>query len=491
MLEEPSPYVYAILFLWVPICAMIFASTNPVRAVVYTVVFGTLFLPERAAVDPPILPPIDKNGLSMLCALVGLVMTAPRRVFDAKPFRGWDIPILIMIATNVGTVQTHGDTFIFGGQPDWNGDPFPITVLPGLSPSYAFSMTMGDLVNLWAPYFLARATFRSREDVGELLRALSIGALLYMPLMALEMVVSPQLHRWVYGYHASNFAHAVRGSGFKPNVFLMGGLAVALFGYVSVTAATTLHRTRLPAGPVPAIVAVGGMTLALVFSRNTAVLVYLTATLPLALFARARTQARVALVLVSLLAAFPYLRATDRVPTEDLVAVANKYSNERAQSLKFRFDNEDILLEKALERPWFGWGGYSRNRVFDEFTGKDISITDGEWIIHMGYRGGLGTAGWIMMFFLPVFAAVRTIGRTPLELDRLLLGGLALAVGVHAIDLLPNASFNAIPYFLAGTLAGLVSGLRQRRALPTSVGQSVALARVAAPGAPVHGQSAR
>jgi hypothetical protein len=489
VLEEPSPYVYAILFLWVPISAMIFASTNPVRAVVYTVVFGTLFLPERAAVDPPILPPIDKNGLTMLCALVGLVMTSPRRVFDAKPFRGWDIPVLLMIATHVGTVQTNGDTFIYGGQPDWNGEPFPITVLPALPSTYVLPMTMSDLVNLWAPYFLARATFRSREDVGELLRALSVGALIYVPLMAIEMVMSPQLHRWVYGYHASNFAHAVRGSGFKPNVFLMGGLAVALFGYVSVTAATTLHRTRLRAGPIPAIAAVGAMTMALVFSRNTAVLVYLAATLPLALFARARTQARVAFVLVALFASFPYLRVTDRVPTEDLVALSARYDDERAQSLKFRFDNEDILLEKALERPWFGWGGHSRNRVFDEVTGKDISITDGEWIIHMGYRGGLGTAGWVLLFLMPIVAAVRTIKRTPLELDRLLLGGLALAVAVHAIDLLPNAAFNSIPYLLAGALAGLVSGLRQARAASTQaagqfVGPSVALARVRTGDAP-------
>jgi hypothetical protein len=467
--------------LWVPISAMIFATTTPVRAVVYTVVFGTLFLPERAAVDPPILPPIDKHGLSMICALVGLTMTAPRRVFDAKPFRGWDVPILLMIVTHVGTVQTNGDTFIYGGQLDWNGEPFPITVLPSLPPSYVFPMTMQDLVNLWAPFFLARATIRSREDAGELLRALSLGAVLYVPLMVAEMVLSPQIHRWVYGYHASNFAHAVRGSGFKPNVFLMGGLAVALFGFVSVSAATTLHRTRLPAGPVPAIVAVGGMTLALVFSRNTAVLVYLAATLPLAMFTRARTQARVALIIVSLFAAFPYLRVSDRVPTEDLVALSARYNDERAQSLKFRFDNENILLEKALERPWFGWGGHSRNRVFDEVTGKDISITDGEWIIHMGYRGGLGTAGWILLFLMPIVAAVRAVGRTPLELDRLLLGGLALTVAVHAIDLLPNASFNSLPYLLAGALAGLVSGLRQR---PAASAQSVALARIVAPPAP-------
>lgn len=481
MLQEPTPYVYAILFLWVPISAMIFASTTPVRAVVYTVVFGTLFLPERVAVDPPILPPIDKNGLSMLCALVGLVMTAPRRVFAAKPFRGWDIPIVIMVVASVGTVQTNGDTFIYGGQPDWNGDPFPITVLPALPKSYIVSMTMQDIVSLWAPFFLARATFRSREDVAELLRALSTAAVIYVPLMVIEMIVSPQLHRWVFGYHASNFAHAVRGSGFKPNVFMLGGLAVALFGFISVMAATTLHRTRLPAGPVPAIVAAGGMTLALVFSRNTAVLVYLAATLPLALAFRARTQARVALVLVSLFAAFPYLRVTDRVPTDDLVALSARYDDERAQSLKFRFDNEDILLERALERPWFGWGGYSRNRVFDEVTGKDISITDGEWIIHMGYRGVVGTAGWILLLFMPVFAAARLIPRTPLEVDRLLLGGLSLAVAVQAIDLLPNASFNSLPYLMAGVLAGLVSGLRERPAAPASA--QVALARIA-PGAP-------
>ena len=52
---------------------------------------------------------------------------------------------------------------------------------------------------------------------------------------------------------------------------------------------------------------------------------------------------------------------------------------DRAGSLEFRLDNEDMLIARAMQRPLFGWGGWGRARVHDE-DGKDISVTDGLWI---------------------------------------------------------------------------------------------------------------
>ena len=45
-----------------------------------------------------------------------------------------------------------------------------------------------------------------------------------------------------------------------------------------------------------------------------------------------------------------------------------------------------MLAAKAMRRPVFGWGGWGRSRVHDEW-GTDLSITDGLWIIQFGQLG--------------------------------------------------------------------------------------------------------
>ena len=37
---------------------------------------------------------------------------------------------------------------------------------------------------------------------------------------------------------------------------------------------------------------------------------------------------------------------------------------ERAESLEYRFMCEDLLVEKAIQQPIFGWGGLGRSSVY-------------------------------------------------------------------------------------------------------------------------------
>src|SRR5690606_1960632 len=135
---------------------------------------------------------------------------------------------------------------------------------------------------------------------------------------------------------------------------------------------------KSPAGipPVGALVLNWGV---LALSRNVGANVYALATVPMVLVSRGRTASRVALVLAHLVVADPALRFSGVFPVENMVTVASRLSPERAHSLNVRFVNEEMLMAKARERPWFGWGGFGRNRIYDEY-GKDVSITDGEWI---------------------------------------------------------------------------------------------------------------
>ena len=107
-------------------------------------------------------------------------------------------------------------------------------------------------------------------------------------------------------------------------------------------------------------------------------------------------------VLVCIPPAYMVARSTGWWTGENLsTAVSEKFSPERGPSLQFRFDNEKILVDKALDGTLFGWGGWNRSRVFDE-EGKDISVTDGLWIITLGTRGIYGLVLLTIVVLLPV-----------------------------------------------------------------------------------------
>jgi hypothetical protein len=448
---------YLVLALWVPIAAAAFAVTRPEKAALIVILGGILMLPERAAFDLPALPPMDKNGLAFFCAFVGMLLFARRKVFAARPLRGIDLFFIVIALANVGTALTNGDPLMYGGGVDYDGvTPLQPIVLPGTRAYDILSMTVRDVIAIYMPFLVGRALFRDRDAAKLLLQATVVGGLVYVPLMLIEMRLSPQLHNWIYGYYATFFGHAVRGSGFKPTVFMAGGLAVAIYCFMAVMSAAILQRTRNTIGPVPAIVALGLLWLTLLGSRNMGANIFAVVCVPLVLLPTKRLPVRVATALVVLVVVFPTLRATQTFPTEDIVRQAGKYNHERAESLNFRFTNEDILLEKAQERIWFGWGGFGRNRVFDE-RGKDISVTDGEWIIRLGSRGIFGYAGSFGLLLVPVLMARRRMRTTDDVTARQMMGGLCLLVAANAVDLLPNGLFNNLPFFYAGALAGLAS----------------------------------
>jgi hypothetical protein len=463
---EASIRAYLVLALWAPLAAAAFTVTKPAKAALLVFLGGVLFLPERAAFDLPLFPPMDKNGVSVFCAFVGMLVFARRQVLAARPLRGIDAFFVLIALANVGTALSNGDPLRIGGGVDYDGvTPLAPIVLPGTRAYDILSMTVRDVIGIYMPFLLGRVLIRDRESGVWLLQATVLGGLIYVPLMLVEMRLSPQLHNWVYGYYATFFGHAVRGAGFKPTVFLGGGLAVAIFVLMAVVSAAILHRARRSVGPLPAMVALGVLWIALLGSRNMGANIFALVCVPIVFVSAKRLAARVAMLLVVLVVVFPTLRATQTFPTDDLVAYATRYSVERAESLNFRFENEDILLDKAQERIWFGWGGFGRNRVFDE-RGKDISVTDGEWIIRLGTRGVFGYVGSFGLLLVPVLMARRKVAAIEHPGERRILGGLCLIVAVNAVDLLPNGLFNHLPFFYAGALAGLANAASRPRGAP-------------------------
>ena len=210
----------------------------------------------------------------------------------------------------------------------------------------------------------------------------------------------------------------------------------------------------------------------LAVSRNMAALLYTLVAVPIVLMSRGKLAITAAVVLAILVLLYPPMRAWEMLDVYSLIEWLTELSPERADSLHVRFYNEDILYERASERLTFGWGGYGRNRVYDE-RGNDICLTDGEWIIRIGGRGVVGFIATFGLILTPIFIAWRRAHRIP-KRGRVYVDALAIICALFAVDLLPNSLFTKLPFFFGGALLGLVRGDQTR---PTQIA-------VQQPGAP-------
>jgi hypothetical protein len=139
----------------------------------------------------------------------------------------------------------------------------------------------------------------------------------------------------------------------------------------------------------------------------------------------------------------------------DVVETLSQYSEDRAQSLGFRIKHENMLIERAWERPVFGWGGWGRNRVHDE-EGNDISVTDGLWIIQLGTYGIVGLASLYAVMLLPLaLLLLRYSTRSLLCPEMAAPLALGVLVTLFAIDGIPNAMVNPVFILTMGGLAGM------------------------------------
>jgi hypothetical protein len=143
-------------------------------------------------------------------------------------------------------------------------------------------------------------------------------------------------------------------------------------------------------------------------------------------------------------------------PTQQIVALVETVGPERAESLAFRFRNEELLLAHASERPWLGWGAYARNRVFSA-SGDDVAVTDGLWIILLGQQGFAGMASTLALLLVPVIVAWRRIGGLPSPAQRGIVALVSVLVALCAVDLLPNSSIPPYTPALSGALVGLMT----------------------------------
>jgi hypothetical protein len=413
----------------------------------WTILGGYLLLPYGAAIKFSGIPSFDKNSIPNLAALICCALAARS---PPRSRSGLGLAELCVLAYLVGPFLTS----------EFNKDPIRVGdgVLPGLDNYEALSVVVSQFIFL-IPFFLGRRFLRSSADNSEILRILVIAGLFYALLMLIEIRIGPQLNYRLYGY-TNSFITELRDGGYRAVLFMQNGLVTAFFLMTAAVAAAALWRTRTRIMPVASSAVLGYLMAVLLLTKSLGAFVYGAALVPLIRLTNPRLQLRIAAVLAAIALFYPLLRTADLVPTNFMVNVARSISSEdRADSLNYRFLQERQLLEHASERLLFGWGRFGRNLIYLEDTDLDISVTDGLWTITLGQFGLVGFLAQFGLLALTVFRAAAAFRFAESVNDKVYLAALALIVAIGMVDLLPNASLSPWTWLVAGALLGRAEAL--------------------------------
>jgi len=421
------------MFGWIPVVLYLFGSLPARRALIVSFIAAWLFLPQ-AAFPVPGLPDYTKMTATCYGVLLATI------IFDVQRFSsfrfGWlDVPMLVWCLCPLVSSLTND-----------------LGLYDGVSAVIAQTAIWG------VPYYLGRVYLNDLDGLRKLAIGIFAGGLIYIPLCLFEIRFSPQLHRIFYGYHAHDFSQTIRYGGFRPTVFMEHGIMVGAWMMSAALIGVWLWK----AGVIRQIwgITIGQLMAALlvtaVLVKSTGALILLAIGIVILFVAKWFRSAFGLLLLMLTISTYLYLAVTGTFVADQIVSsMSGVIPQERIASLEFRYNNEEMLSDKAREKIIFGWGGWGRSRVYDEW-GKDISITDSLWIIAFGANGAVGVVSLTASLLLPAFGFLQ---RYPASLwfNRKVAPAAALAVllALYMLDCLLNAMINPIYTLACGGIAGV------------------------------------
>lgn len=446
----PNTFAYLIFWSW-PIVIFWLLVKYPVKnAVFLATILSILLLPSNFIIDPPLLPPLHRETITSLSLVVFLFLLG-KKLRIAKS--GVIIKLIVCyIGVTIVSVQLNGSPIVSGGK-----------FLPGLRNYDAFSSFVQMLI--WIiPFFLGRYFFSNIKDNETVFKILVILALIYSIPMLYEFRFSPQLHRMVYGYHAADFVQQVRSGGFRSTVFVGHGLTLAFIISTCSIAAMALHKNKVRIGKFSPSIVIFYLSAILVLSKTWSALFYVALGAIFIYRLTPSRQAKWGLLIAAFVLLYPVGKILQIIPDKEIISTINEYSPDRGQSLEFRFENEEALLKRALEKPYFGWGGWGRNRVYDA-SGRDISVTDGTWIVQFGIYGVFGFLFYYAILITPLYYATKNMRYIQEPRDKIYFSALTFILAVCLIDSVPNSGMGSMHLLLAGALLGQSEFLKKQRYL--------------------------
>lgn len=435
----PNFFSYVVLVIW-PIAALLLVrgKDRDLSAILLFLV-PYLILPVKVKMDFPLIPPLDKDFVASFTAMIVL----------AFKFKNWSIfpenrlakfLIILIFLSPIMTVIGNGDRLFYGE-----------TTLPELPFIDVLSMVFAGFAKIYVPFMAGYNYINEKKGHRNILVLVSVAVFIYSVLALWEIRMSPQLQKQIYGFFPHDWRQQIREGGFRPVLFLGHGLIVAVLISMGLSCSAILWKGNEAPFKKYGFFKLCYLSAVLVLCKTYAAIIYGLISVLLIVLAKPKTWLRVSVLIAIFVTVFPILRSMDLVPTERLTQFFSQYSEERASSLQFRFDNESLLLNKANERSIYGWGGWNRSRVFNE-NGVDISTTDGYWIVIYGARGWLGYASSFGLLSLPILAIYLKERKSS---SSIFTCGICLVLSVCMIDLIPNSSISSMLYLLSGSLLGM------------------------------------
>lgn len=371
------------MFGWVIVTVLLFFVTKPQSAVVIAVMGGFLFLP-MATYDLPGISEYNKSAAIAIGLVIGGFISGNITNYPLR-YRTWDIPMLsycffVPIATSLAN---H------------------LGLYDGISSLISNYLTWGVF------YLVGRRYFRNQDNVRFLVYSIAIAGLIYLPFVVWELRMSPRLHINLYGFFAHDWRQHLRYGGFRPIVFMQHGLMVSL--WMAVVTMTTYWLWRMKKAIYVMGVPIGFLVLVLFIStilcKSANGWFFLSLSILLFHYYKKTSSTNILRIFLVIIPIYMIVRVSNIIPVESVRNFADLFfDNERVTSLAIRLRQEELFGGRALQRPFFGWGGYSRGWPVDPTTGEVLTrAVDSLWVIvlsRFGFVGlvslfvGLGLGPW-------------------------------------------------------------------------------------------------
>jgi hypothetical protein len=432
------PTVYLMMYGILLFAIQMFGKYPARIAVIIVMVSGWILLPQAHLSGLPHIPYNTKIEAISLSILLAVAVKDPK-IFGTLKLSWVDIPIIC-----------------------WSIAPFFSSLTNDLGPYDGLNVLESQTIQFGVPYFLGRVYFGNYTALKELAMGLVLGAIIQLPLVVVELVMSPQMHTWVYGWYPHDFMQAARDGGYRPSVFMSHGLELAIWNSAALFMGWQLYLKKVIPNTIPFLKIPTMPTLiifTLVFIRcksSGALALFFLAMLLMTLASLAKSKLPLILVLI-----LPFLymnvRGTGAWDGKSLVDLSTAISGAgRASSLAFRMYNENLLVQKAQERIIFGWGEYGRSFVYDS-DGRPLSVPDGRWIIYLGTTGVFGLLSFCGFMLIPAFLFFQKCPYAKLATPEVVSAScFAIFLGITMIDNLFNAMNNPVLIVAAGGLSSLV-----------------------------------